>query len=184
MVKGQKHTKETRQKMSQSQKGRKHSEETKKKISESRKGIKFSQEHKEKIGNALRGRVVSEETRRRLSESLKGGEKSVEVRQKISNSMKGKNKTYEFRAMMKKMYENKRCSTMTEEEFEAHMKYRGERSREGIQEYWRKVKAGEIKRKPKGPHKNVSMKEEERREKLRSKDIGDGIYHSTKTGEE
>lgn len=66
---GIKHTKETKIKMSKSQKGRKHSEETKRKIGEGKKGEK----------NYNFGKTLSEETKRKISESNKGKKHSEET---------------------------------------------------------------------------------------------------------
>lgn len=72
--KGYKHSLETRQKISISQKGKPKSEETKQKISESRKGIsnKLSEETKRKISESHKGLVLSEETKKKISEAKKG----------------------------------------------------------------------------------------------------------------
>ena len=67
-------TDETRKKMSDSQKGRKHSKETKDKISNWHKNMFLTEagdEKKEKIANAQRGRVKSKEEIKKLSESHK-----------------------------------------------------------------------------------------------------------------
>lgn len=72
---GTQSSKETRIKISESQKGNKHhfgilhTEETKRKISESVKGQKHSEEAKMKISNAKKGKPRSEECRRKLSEA-------------------------------------------------------------------------------------------------------------------
>lgn len=47
--------------------GKHHSKETKNKISETLRNRKLSEEHKRKIGNAHKGKIVSEETRKKLS---------------------------------------------------------------------------------------------------------------------
>lgn len=82
------HSKETRAKMSASQKGKIYSEETKRKISESKKnkpvseemkirisqkmkGRKFTEEHYENLRIARRKRVHSEQTKKNMSESFK-----------------------------------------------------------------------------------------------------------------
>ena len=64
---GQKHTEETRRKISEVQKGRPKSEETKRKMSKAQKGI--SVVSRRSIG--FKGRTHSEETKRKMSESLK-----------------------------------------------------------------------------------------------------------------
>jgi group I intron endonuclease len=85
-----KHSKETRQKLSELLKGKQHTEETRQKISESKKGE----------NNPMYGKHLTEEHRRKVSESRKGkctGEDNPmygkhhteETRQKISESLKG-----------------------------------------------------------------------------------------------
>jgi len=53
---GQVRSKETRRKMSESQKGRVHSGETRRKISESLKGRVFSEDHRRKLSEAKKGK--------------------------------------------------------------------------------------------------------------------------------
>jgi hypothetical protein len=83
---GQKHSEETKRKMSEAQKGKTHSEKTKRKIREANKGEnhpnygkKLSEETKRKISEAKSGennpnygKKLSEETKRKLSEAKKG----------------------------------------------------------------------------------------------------------------
>ena len=78
-VSGYKHSKESKQKMSEKKKGKKQSEETKRKRSESMKGKKHSEEHNKKISESKKGIKFSEEHKKNLSESHKGktaGEKN------------------------------------------------------------------------------------------------------------
>jgi hypothetical protein len=76
--------------------GHKHSKETKQKLSEFRKGNnyslgnKMSEEEKEKRKKRMTGRTVSDETKKKLSESKKGFKMSEEQKKKISESRKGK----------------------------------------------------------------------------------------------
>lgn len=92
---GQKHTEETKRKLSEAGKGRKHSEETRKKISEAKKGKPRSEEAKKKISEARKGKKFSEEHKRSISKSLKGNtrmlgkKRSEETRRKISEAHKG-----------------------------------------------------------------------------------------------
>jgi len=74
---------ETREKMCKAQKGDKnpnfgkhHSKETKKKISESEKGKYISDAHKRKISESNKRRIYSKETRKKLSEGQRGGKGS------------------------------------------------------------------------------------------------------------
>lgn len=93
---GKNHTKEAKDKISESKKGNKnmlgknHSDESKEKISNSLKGFKHTEESKIKISKGLVGRKVSIETRKKISESNKGTVFSKERRAKISNALKGR----------------------------------------------------------------------------------------------
>lgn len=111
---GYKHSKETRRKMSRSQKGMVHTEERCekkrqymlsdenklrgrplsqehiKKLSDSRKGVVFTTEHKEKISRANTGRKHTEESKKKMSEACKGRVFSEEHKQ---NLRKPKRKT-------------------------------------------------------------------------------------------
>lgn len=99
-------TKETKDKISNSQRGKRASEETKVKMSESQKiaqsGKKLTEETKKKISNFQKGRKcseeirlkmigreVSKETKEKISKFQKGRRVSKETKLKISNSMKG-----------------------------------------------------------------------------------------------
>ena len=67
-LKGTKHTKETRDKISKSKLGMVCSDETKKKMSESRKGHKmYDDEWREKISNSLKGGKRTQETKDKMS---------------------------------------------------------------------------------------------------------------------
>lgn len=68
----EKHSEETKRKMSESRKGKHRSEETKKKMSEAHKGLKLSEETKKKMSEAKKGKTFSEEHRKKLSEANKG----------------------------------------------------------------------------------------------------------------
>lgn len=71
-IKGRKHTKATRHKMSIARKGRKHTEETKQKISLINKGRKRTKESKDKMSKSHTGMKLSEITKKKLSENNKG----------------------------------------------------------------------------------------------------------------
>jgi len=87
-------SKETRQKLSESLKGWEPplmSERTKNKISESKKGIPLSEEHKKKLSEAKKGikRIpFTEETKRKMSETRKGIKLSEKVKLKMSEAKK------------------------------------------------------------------------------------------------
>lgn len=82
---GQRHSEETKEKMSNARKGEKnyfygkqHTEETKRKISKANSGIKRTEEFKRSVskrvsgkGNPIYGKKRSEETKRKISETLK-----------------------------------------------------------------------------------------------------------------
>lgn len=100
-MRGYKHSKETRRKMSEGQKGKKLTEETKKKMSEANKGKKLTEEHRRNISESKKGNQyglghrVSEEARQKISEAKqghsvgKGTPKSPEHRRKISEGLRG-----------------------------------------------------------------------------------------------
>lgn len=77
--------------------GYKHSEESKQRISESNKGKKLSKEHIRKMSERMKGKKLSEETKNKMSERMKGNiyrkgiPHSEETKNKISESLKGKN---------------------------------------------------------------------------------------------
>lgn len=77
--------------------GHKHTKDTKQKISEANKGKTRSKETIKKMSEAQKGKVVSEETKNKISENMKGKnnpnygrEFSEEHKRKISESRKGK----------------------------------------------------------------------------------------------
>ena len=103
----QKHTEETKKKISEALKGNKnniggkgflghkHSEETKKKMSLAKKGKPLSEERKRNLikahSEAHKGKPFSEEHKKRLSEAHRGKPLSEEHRKKISMALKGEN---------------------------------------------------------------------------------------------
>lgn len=96
MIKGGKHSEETKRKIGLASRGRKHSEETKRKMSERQVGEKnhfwgkhFTKEHRRKISEAGKGRHHSEETKRKISIGNKGRKFSDLHRKRISESHKG-----------------------------------------------------------------------------------------------
>lgn len=80
-------------------KGKKHSKEAKIKISLSLKGKPHSLEHSRKVGLALRGYKHSEQTRKRMSEAHRNTKYTVslETRLKMANNRKGKELPLETR---------------------------------------------------------------------------------------
>lgn len=86
---GKQHSNDTKMKISNSLQGHKHSDETKQKISVSNTGKKHTEEHKIKIGNKSRGRIHTPETKRKMSISMKGLKRSEETKAKISKAKKG-----------------------------------------------------------------------------------------------
>ena len=116
-------SKETKIKLSESNKGKKRSEETKRKLSEAKKGKTLTEEHKAKISKALRGeknhnfdKPLSEKTKRKISEahkanktippSRKGSIISEEHKRKISESNKGKILSEETKRKMSEVKKN------------------------------------------------------------------------------
>jgi len=91
---GFKHSSETKQKISDSNKGktlgRKHTEESKRKMSAIMKGRKYSDSHCKAISEANKGKKLSYEHKAKLSISHKGKKLSEEHCKKISDSNKGK----------------------------------------------------------------------------------------------
>jgi hypothetical protein len=88
-------------KVAGSQLGYKHTEETKQKISITQKGKTLSEETKQKIREANEGRIISEKTRQAVSKARKGIKMSDETKEKmrkhalLNNSFKGKHHTEE-----------------------------------------------------------------------------------------
>lgn len=98
IYKHQKHSKETKQKMSEACLGEKHpmygkhhSKEAKRKISLANKGYKVLENTKRKISNTLKGHIVSEKTRKKISKGNKGRhwKLSKESKLKISKALIG-----------------------------------------------------------------------------------------------
>lgn len=81
-------SKETRKKMSESQKGKIHSEDSKRKISQSLIGHKTSNETKNKIREKALGRKLSEETKKKISENhaWKGKERPEHVKKMLGKN--------------------------------------------------------------------------------------------------
>jgi len=88
---GNKHTLETRQKMSNTRKGKKQSKEwveNRIKAVTGRKRKPHTKEHKQKISQSMKGKSPSPEHRANLSKSQKGRVISPEHRQKLSEALK------------------------------------------------------------------------------------------------
>lgn len=89
-----KHTEETKRKISTANKGHKVSSETRQRLREFRKGKKQSEETKKKIGKASKGRKTSKETKIKISMANKGRHHTKESKQKMSENhanVNGKN---------------------------------------------------------------------------------------------
>ncbi len=85
---GRQHSKETKQKMSESHKGKKFSAESRRKMSEANKGKKLSIETCRKMSEAGKGRAFTKEWRRKLSEKAKLRKHTEEELLKMSESRK------------------------------------------------------------------------------------------------
>ena len=81
---GKHHSKESKQKISNSQKGKHPSEETRRKMSKAKMGRKHSEETKQK----MRGRKLSKEHIKKISDSKKGIPRSEETKRKVSKGLK------------------------------------------------------------------------------------------------
>lgn len=126
---GVKHSEETRNKISQSNKGRKLSEQSKKNISEGHKGIPVWNkgiptplEVRKKISESGKGRIVSEETRKKFSISNKGRVVSEETKEKLRlanigkpSPMKGKHHSEETKLKLSIAQTGKKMPPRTEE---------------------------------------------------------------------
>ena len=84
------HSKQTRDKISESNRRRFISEETRKRMSDAQKGKRMSEETKEKIRLAMTGRKMSDDNKRKLIEAHKGKPMSEEQKKKLSEAKKGK----------------------------------------------------------------------------------------------
>jgi len=98
MIKGSKHSKETKIKIQQSLIGKKASNETKLKLRKSHLGHKHSDETKKKISEALKGnknpnygKTINDDVRRKISEKQTGRVVSQQTKKKISEALKRKN---------------------------------------------------------------------------------------------
>ena len=131
MIKGTRHSKETRIKMSEAHLGEKNhnygkhrSAETRRKISEANKGEKhnlYGKHHSEetckKISeaqteekNSFYGKHHSEETREKMSEAAKGRHLSEETRRKISEGNTRKHFSEEMRKKLSKAHKGENCT--------------------------------------------------------------------------
>jgi hypothetical protein len=101
------HTKETKEKIRQSNLGQKRSKETREKMSKSHKGKSsplkdrklkpLTKQHKQNISKSQLKRFKDHKERERISKSLKGREVSEETRAKISKSNLGKKRSEEIK---------------------------------------------------------------------------------------
>lgn len=98
---GNRHSEETRQKISQVQIGKKHTDEHKRRISEGNKGKVVSKETRLKIslGNKGKSRVMADSTRLKIGNANRGKKKpkmSNETKLRISKSKRGQNLGIKF----------------------------------------------------------------------------------------
>lgn len=121
MKKGEKHSKETRKKISEARKGKKgywlgkkFSEEHKRKISESEKGKFVSEGTKRKIGKAnsiaLKDRRLSKEHKRKIGKSAKKVIHTLEWNKKVSRAHKGKRLSEKHKEKLSKAHKGKKLS--------------------------------------------------------------------------
>ena len=114
-AKGQKHTEETRKKMSEAAKYKPPmSDETKRKIAESKKHL--SAETRKKLA-VNKGRKFSDEVRHKISEAKKNP--SAETRRKLSESKKGKLHTEATKLLMSEIKKGKRQTKEAKEKISA-----------------------------------------------------------------
>jgi G:T-mismatch repair DNA endonuclease (very short patch repair protein) len=92
-LKDKHHTKQTRKKMSKSQKSKPPTQKQKavlEKMIEGNKGRKHTEESKKKIGLGNKGKIISESTKKKLSKINMGKKHTEESKKKMSKSQKGK----------------------------------------------------------------------------------------------
>ena len=99
---GKKHSKDSRIKMSNSQKGRKASLETRLKLSKMRKGRKLTKEHIENIRKGNVGKKRSTKTKEKIRLANLGRKASTETKLKMSMMRKGVPKSKKHKAKLKK----------------------------------------------------------------------------------
>lgn len=136
---------ETRIKISESNKGKHHSEETKIKMSEAKKGKigywkdkKHSEETKRKIGEAHKGKHLSEEHKRKLSEAHKGKKFSEETKRKMSEARKGMKFSEEHKRNMSESRKGKRMGESHPGWVNGNYKKQDERNDSAYQDWVRK----------------------------------------------
>jgi len=135
--KGNKHTKETKIKMSKAQKGKKlteehkrklseankgnsgfwlgkkRSEETKQKISKSEKGKKLTKETKQKISEGNKGRIISKESKEKTNKANTGQKRSEETKRKMSGAKKDKKRSEETKQKISEGHKGMFCGKPT-----------------------------------------------------------------------
>lgn len=94
---GEKHSEETKRKISEALTGKTLTEETRRKMSKANKGKTLTEETRRKLSEVGKGRTFTEITRKKISEANKRRTQSEETRQKISEAQKGKTLTEEHR---------------------------------------------------------------------------------------
>lgn len=114
ITKNKKMSQETKDKLAKAHFGKKHSKKSKQKMSESRKGEnnpfygkKMSEDHKLKLLQVNTGKIITEKTRKKLSEAGKNRSCSKETKLKISKANKGRVRSQETRNKISKTKKNK-----------------------------------------------------------------------------
>lgn len=105
-MKGKKHNRQSKRKMSIALKGKPHgpmSEETKRRLSESKKGHPVSEETRAKLRKAFLGRKRSLAERRKISKGQMGHVLSESTKRKISQAHQGKRHTKETRRKLSRI---------------------------------------------------------------------------------
>lgn len=115
--KSNRHTEETKKKISEGNKGKIVTEESRIRMSKSHKGeipwnknIPRDEETKRKISNTLKGRTLTEETKIKISNTLKGRIFTDETKNKISNALKNKPKSEEHKIKMSNAFKGKKIT--------------------------------------------------------------------------
>ncbi len=111
-MKGKKHTKEARQKISKANIGRKQSEETIKKRVESREGYTHSEETRRKISESNMGRIISKQSREKIRKTLTGIVSNKKG--KSFEEIYGKDRSDKIKEKISKKLIGVRCSPRTE----------------------------------------------------------------------
>lgn len=136
---------ETRIKISEANKGKKHSDEAKKKMSEAKKGKigywrdkKHSEETKRKMSEVKKGKKFSEEHKRKLSEAQKGRSLSEETKRKMSEAKRGRSLSEETKKKISESNKGKRMGESHPRWVNGNYKKQDERNDSAYQDWVRK----------------------------------------------